>query len=421
MQRFVRIAITAVLAGASTLALAQSPSEWSPEERELLSTLTLSALSKLAPDPSNKYGDDPRAADLGHRLFFDRRLSSNGRVACATCHEPERDFTDGKPLSVGVGVTPRNAPTVIGAAYNSWFFWDGRKDSQWSQALASIENPLEHDMPRARIIAVIRDNPDLARDFVAIFGPLPSVDDRDGVNRAFANVGKAIAAYERRILPGRAKFDRYVDAVLAGRKPAPADELTLDERQGLHVFLSDQLGRCLRCHSGPLFTNQHFHNLGVAEPGGEGREEGRLVGVETVLADEFNCKGRYSDARPEQCDELTFARRNGPELRGAFKVPTLRNLPKTAPYLRVGNKARLEDAMWHYRNLPRARIGESELNDLPITGVEFDQLEAFLRTLESPIDAPAKYLRSPEPPNTEHLKTERIKSERPKSERRKTN
>jgi cytochrome c peroxidase len=375
---------------------AQTAAEWSAAEIAILRTLTLSSLPRLPPDPSNRYADDPRAAELGHRLFFDTRLSSNGRVSCATCHDPARDFTDGKKVAVGVGVTARNAPTIIGAAYNSWFFWDGRKDSQWSQALASIENPLEHDMPRERVIEVIRAAPDLAQPYAALFGELPAGGDRDGINRAFANVGKAIAAYERRIMPGPARFDRYVDALLAGGKPATADELTLDERQGLHVLLSDQLGRCLRCHGGPLFTNGHFHNIGVAEPVHDEREQGRIAAVERVLADEFNCTGRYSDAGPGQCPELVFARRNSPELRGAFKVPTLRNLPKTAPYMRTGERTRLEDAMWHYRTLPRARLGTSELNDLPITGTEFEQLEAFLRTLESPVSAPARYLRAPD-------------------------
>jgi cytochrome c peroxidase len=391
---------TAVLAMIATFASvslhAQTTPEWTPAERELLQSLTLSSLPKLAPDPSNRYGDNPRAADFGHRLFFDRRLSSNGKVACSTCHAPELDFTDGKPLAVGVGVTPRNAPTIVGAAHNIWFFWDGRKDSQWSQALASLENPLEHDMPRGRLVEVLRENVDLRQDYIAIFGALPEPGDRDGVNRAFANVGKAIAAYERRIMPGPAKFDRYVEAVLAGRKPAPADELSLDERQGLHVFISDQLGRCLRCHNGPLFTNQHFHNIGVAEPVRHDLEPGRIAGVETARTDEFNCAGRYSDAGPDACGELEFARRNGPELVGAFKVPTLRNLPKTAPYMRVGDRRGLADVMWHYRTLPMARIGESELNDLPITQTEFDQLEAFLRTLDGPIDAPARYLRPPD-------------------------
>jgi cytochrome c peroxidase len=390
-------AATILALAAAVPAAAQHAAEWTPAERDILRTLSLSSLPKLAPDPTNKFGDDPRAADFGHRLFFDKRLSSNGKVACATCHEPARDFTDGKEVSVGVGVTPRNAPTIVGAAHNYWFFWDGRKDSQWSQALASLENPLEHNMPRGSVVETIRAHPDLSRDCIAIFGALPAADDREGINRTFANVGKAIAAYERRIMPGPAKFDRYVDAVLAGRDPAPDDQLNLDERQGLHIFISDQLGRCLRCHNGPLFTNQHFHNIGVAEPGGDPRQAGRMAGIEAAHADEFNCRGRYSDAGPGDCSELEFARRKTPELLGAFKVPTLRNLPKTAPYMRSGDRRLIEDVMWHYRTLPNARVGESELADLPITQTEFDQLAAFLRTLDGTINAPPRYLHPPEP------------------------
>ena len=398
MRTRIFIAVLALFAiSAAGQARAQAATEWTAAEIEILRSLALSSLLKLPPDRSNKYADDPRAADFGHRLFFETRLSSNGKVACATCHAPERGFTDGKSVSVGVGTTPRNAPTIIGAAHNIWQFWDGRKDSQWSQALASIENPLEHNMPRERVVEAILANPDLSRDYVAIFGALPPSGDRDGINRAFANIGKAIAAFERRIMPGPAKFDRYVAAILAGRKPAPQDELTLDERQGLHVFISDQLGRCLRCHNGPLFTNKHFHNIGVAEPSRDDLAEGRIAGVELVRADEFNCAGKYSDAAPGDCAELNFARRNSPELRGAFKVPTLRNLPKTAPYMRAGNRRLLEDVLWHYRTLPNARVGKSELNDLPITATEFEQLEAFLRTLDGSIDAPPKYLRPPEP------------------------
>lgn len=391
------LALLAVLAVcAAGQARAQARSEWSPAEVKILRTLTLSSLPRLPPDPSNKYADDPRAADFGHRLFFDTRLSSNGRVACVTCHQPALNFTDGLKVSVGVGVTGRNAPTIVGAAYNTWFFWDGRKDSQWSQALGSIENPREQNMPRDRYIATIRANPDLAQDYAAIFGPLPAPGDRSGIDRAFANIGKAIAAYERRIMPGPAKFDRYVDAILAGRDPVPQDRLTLDESQGLHVFMNDQLGGCLRCHSGPLFTDQKFHNIGVfgKEPA-EG-DQGRAAGVEIALADEFNCLSKYSDAIPAQCAALKSARR-APELLGAFKVPTLRNLLKTAPYMHIGSRRSLNDVMWHYRNLPTARLGRTELGSFTITGAEFDQMEAFLRTLDGTIKAPARYLRPPAP------------------------
>lgn len=389
------LAVFAVCAAGQ--ARAQAASEWSPAELKILRSLTLSSLPKLPPDPSNKYADDPRAADFGHRLFFDTRLSSNGGVGCVTCHQPALNFTDGLKVSVGVGVTDRNAPTIVGAAYNTWFFWDGRKDSQWSQALGSIENPREQNMPRSRYIETIRANPDLAQGYTAIFGPLPASGDRDGINRAFANVGKAIAAYERRIMPGPAKFDRYVDAVLAGREPAPQDRLTLDESQGLHVFMRDQLGRCLRCHSGPLFTDQKFHNIAVFGKTPAKGDEGRAAAVDIALADEFNCTGRYSDAGPGDCAALKAARRRTPELLGAFKVPTLRNLSKTAPYMHIGNRRSLNDVMWHYRTLPAARIGKTELDSFTITGAEFDELEAFLRTLNGTINAPAKYLRPPEP------------------------
>ena len=285
----------------------------------------------------------------------------------------------------------------MGAAYNTWFFWDGRKDSQWSQALGSIENPREQNMPRERYIETIRANPDLAQDYTAIFGPLPRPGDRDAINRAFSNVGKAIAAYERRIMPGPAKFDRYVDSILAGRKPDPQDQLTLDESQGLHVFISEQLGRCVRCHNGPLFADGQFHNIAVFGQAPAKGDEGRASGVNVVFGDEFNCRGRYSDARPEECAALKSARRGSPDLLGAFKTPTLRNLLKTAPYMHIGSRRSLNDVMWHYRTLPAARIGKTELDSFTITGAEFDQLEAFLRTLDGTIDAPAKYLQPPTP------------------------
>ena len=106
--------------------------------------LSLGALEALPPDPSNRWAEDERAADLGHRLFFDARLSANGRVSCATCHDPDRDFQDGVPLAKGVGTTERRTMPVAATAYSPFLFWDGRKDSQWAQALGPLESPVEH-------------------------------------------------------------------------------------------------------------------------------------------------------------------------------------------------------------------------------------------------------------------------------------
>jgi len=371
---------------------------WSAEELAKIRSLWIGNLPKLPPDPTNKYADDPRAAEFGHKLFFDTRLSSNGKIACATCHQPGLNFTDGRKVAIGLGTTARNAPTIIGAAYNQWFFWDGRKDSQWAQATASLENPLEHNMPRDKVVDVLRRSADYRERYTELFGPLPAHDDKEGITRAFTNVAKAIAAYERKLLPGPTKFDRYVKALIDRKVPAPEDRLTLDESQGLKVFIADQRGRCLQCHSGPMLTNQSFHNIGVQFRGSSSLEQGRIAGVKGVVKDEFNCTSKYSDAKPEQCSELKFVRKSGKDLLGAFKAPTLRYLSKSGPYMHNGSLNTLEDVTWHYRTSPIAGVGRSELEPFVITDTEFVQLEKFLLTLDGPIAADPKYLRSPNKP-----------------------
>ena len=368
---------------------------WTTQERAVLRSLWIGSLPGLPPDPGNDVADDARAADFGHRLFFDTRLSANGKVACATCHDPARAFTDGRKVSHGIAATTRNAPTIIGAAYSPWLFWDGRKDSLWAQALAPFENPGEHGMTRARVVDLVRRDTDYRRRYKQLFGPLPAPADAAAATRAFSNLGKAIAAYERKLVPGPARFDRYVAAVLDNRAPAPADDFSLDEAAGLRVFIADNLGQCVRCHNGPLFTNSHFHNIGADAPPLDTGDQGRLDGIRAVLADEFNCLGKISGAPATACAELRFARRHGEDLRGAFKTPGLRNVAQTAPYMHKGQLESLDDVMWHYRDRPHASIGETELESLTITGAGFAQLEAFLRTLDSPVAAPAKYLRPP--------------------------
>ncbi|WP_423065363.1 cytochrome-c peroxidase [Devosia sp. CN2-171] len=131
---------------------------WSPAEAKLIVSLSLSALPLLPSDPSNGVGDDPAAAALGRSLFFDTRLSGNGKVACASCHLPERQFQDGTPLATGMGQTNRRTMPIAGTAYSPWLFWDGRKDSQWSQALGPLESPVEHGADRTQIARLISAN-----------------------------------------------------------------------------------------------------------------------------------------------------------------------------------------------------------------------------------------------------------------------
>jgi cytochrome c peroxidase len=168
----------AVLSIASLIVVASvisSQAEWTPSADELITlrSLWIGSLQPLPPDPSNKYADDPHAAVLGQRLFFDERFSANGKVSCATCHKPDLMFQDGIPLAKGVGTTNRRTMTLVGTAYSPWLFWDGRKDSQWAQALGSLESAVEHGGNRTFYAHLIVQH--YRTDYEALFGPLPDL------------------------------------------------------------------------------------------------------------------------------------------------------------------------------------------------------------------------------------------------------
>jgi cytochrome c peroxidase len=355
---------------------------WSAAELEELRALSLAALDPLPPDPTNRVADDPRAAALGERLFFDTRLSANGLVSCGTCHLPDREFQDALALGRGVGTTTRRTMPIAATARAPFLFWDGRKDSQWAQALGPLESPVEHGGSReqyARVVAA-----DYQPEFEAVFGPMPDLSGpgesgREAVTRVFVNVGKAIAAYERRIEFGPSRFDRYVDALAEG---GGADErLTRDEVAGLKLFIGK--AGCTQCHNGPLFTNNEFHNTGVPARAGLPNDAGRLTGASAVLDDEFNCRSRWSDA-PERCAELEFLVTNDHVLERAYKVPSLRGVASRAPYMHAGQFDTLAEVLGHYNRAPAAPAGHTELKPLRLKPAELRQLEAFLRTLDSP-------------------------------------
>jgi cytochrome c peroxidase len=219
------------------------------------------------------------------------------------------------------------------------------------------------------------------------------VSERDAVSRVFANLGKAIAAYERRIAPGASRFDAYVDAALRGDAQQMAATLTRDEEAGLRLFIGK--ANCLQCHNGPLFTNNDFHNTGVPAAAGLREDTGRLAGVKQVLADEFNCLGPYSDARPEQCGELRFLATDAKNQLRQFRPPSLRNVAERAPYMHAGQFGSLVEVVEHYNRAPQAPQGHSELKPLRLSRAEIDQLVAFLATLKSPVNAESRWLLDP--------------------------
>ena len=391
---------------------------WTPAELATLRSLSIRSLEPLAPDASNRYADDPRAAALGRDLFFDTRLSGNGNVSCATCHVVTQDFQDGKPLADGVGRTARRTMPIAGTAHSPWLFWDGRTDSQWAQALGPLESAVEHGGTRAQYAHVVAEH--YRTQYEAVFARLPDLtsvprhagpvadssaraawqrmrdEQQEQISRVYANIGKAIAAYERRIEPGMSRFDRYVDAELAGARHTAEAGLTTDEVSGLRLFIGR--ARCVTCHNGARLTDDHFHNTGVAIPVAPlPADSGRAVGVRQVVGGEFNCTSRYSDATPDDCAELRFAVTSGSELVRAYKTPSLRNVSQRAPYMHAGQIASLDGVLAHYAAAPTAPFGHSELVPIRLSPNERRQLIAFLGTLSGPIAAPPGYLDAPAP------------------------
>lgn len=352
------------------------PEGWTEEQVGMLQSLSLSALPPLPPDPTNAVADDPRAVEFGRQLFFDTRFSANGSISCATCHQPERNFTDGLPKGVAIGVSRRNTPSIVGVAYSPWLYWDGRRDSLWAQALSPLEDPNEHASNRLTIIAEIVDDKNYWRQYRALFG------EASGVDTMFSNIGKAIAAFERTIMPAPSRFDEYVAAVVAGNGLRQAELFNEDEVRGLRLFLGE--ANCTQCHNGPLLTNNEFHNTGLINFPGEVPDKGRVAGIREALADPFNCKGVYSDDPSRSCAELEFAR-TGAELIGTFRTPSLRNLENTAPYGHTGQIATLADMLLHYNEAPDAMVGHNEAKPLGLSRRELARLEAFLNTLSAPL------------------------------------
>lgn len=413
----------ALMAIALALRVSASPPQsalrdlWRPDDLRTLASLQQDPSRPRPADPSNAYEASGNAASLGRALFNDARLSRNGRVSCASCHQPNGQFEDGRPVGLGIATGTRRTMPVVGASGAPFLFWDGRKDSLWSQALGPMEDAAEHGGNRVRFVRILQAN--YATQYAQVFGPLPAIPalpadasplgtqeeraawaalpsaTREQVNRVFANMGKAIAAYESRVRYGPSRFDRYVGSTLAADHRGQ-DVLTAQEVRGLRLFLGK--GQCITCHNGPMLSDQAFHNTGIPPLNPARPERGRADAIPKLLRDEFNCLGPFSDASPEQCAELNFLAKDDPAHLGAFRTPSLRNVAERAPYMHAGQFATLTDVVRHYEKAPAAAIGKSELapageapgsrQAIRLSPQDVEDLAAFLGTLTGTIDQP---------------------------------
>jgi cytochrome c peroxidase len=375
----------------------------------------------------NEYADDPGAAAFGHKLFFEKEFASavrvegpsgavgeTGTVACTTCHDPEGYFSDTRRtggMSHGVAYTTRNSPSLVNVAYYYWFNWGGRADSLASQGGGTLETSTNSGSSRLLVAHVVYAK--YKDDYEAIFGPLdPALDpaapdaarfppsgrpkasadapdgpwemmpdaDRQIINLIMANIGKSFEAYERHLISGSSPFSRYIEDPEANALPGAA-------RRGLALFIGK--AACNECHTGPVLSDNLFHNTGVEQAVGEHTpevDEGRFEDIPPLLRNQFNAAGRFS-ANPEAgTEKLASAVPEDESTKGQFRTKSLLNVAETGPYFHNGSASTLEEAVLHYNvggDAPGSYAGQIDpkVRPLQLTDAEVSDLVAFLQSL----------------------------------------
>ncbi len=282
--------------------------------------------------------DNPQTTakiELGKKLYFDPRLSGNNWISCATCHNPALGFTDGLPRMLGGPTSKeggRNSPTIINSTYNEYQFWDGRAVTLEEQALGPIQNPNEMFETLDNVVKKLSGIPDYAKAFKEVFGTGVTAD----------GIAKAIAAFERTIVFANSQFDKYM--------MGDGNAMSESAKRGMYLF--DTKAECVKCHNGPNFTDNKFHNIGVPADGPLKEDLGRL-----------NVTKKDTD-------------------KGAFKTPTLRNITDTSPYMHNGFFPTLFEVVQFYNGGGgRSENKSPDIHGLNLTGEEVNDLIEFMKAL----------------------------------------
>jgi cytochrome c peroxidase len=342
---------------------------WSPEETAL--ACAMSPLPALPASPTNGFADDDAAATLGQKFYFEQAWSgpllednalgtagTEGLVSCRVCHDTET-FASVDPLGVGTGLHPRHAPGSVNAAFydEAGFTWRGRFDVMWALPRAVFEAGPIYNSSRLRVAHVVFEKYQAEYDAVFAATPLPDLgdqgrfppegkpkanaeapdgpwegmtaEDQEAVNVIVANVGKALEAYQRRLVSADSPFDRYV----AGEDDAMSEAAA----RGFQLFVGK--AACVQCHSGPFFTDLTYRNLGLEPTDGD---QGRFSVIHEIPGDPFNGAGAYSDDTAHGQAFLDAVEPQTDDLRGRFRVPTVRDAARSAPYMHNGSIATLE-------------------------------------------------------------------------------
>jgi cytochrome c peroxidase len=282
--------VTALTAHSLSSAVEVSPSSDASHGTVTIDGMTVPDIGPLPtskPTGSTSSNDAAKVA-LGKQLFIDGRLSKNGAIACAFCHNPGTGWADPRQTSIGIGggLGGRQAPTILNTGFNPLQFWDGRARSLEEQALGPIQNPIEMGETHENVVRKLKGIKGYQQQFRAIFSANPNLQ----------GIAEAIAAFERTVISTNSAFDKYV----------LGDSKAMDEAAVRGMTLFKGKARCILCHNGPNFTDNQFHNLGVPQVG--------------PMKEDL---GRYYVTKVEKD-------------KGAFKTPTLRSITETAPYMHDG-------------------------------------------------------------------------------------
>jgi len=404
-----------------------------------LKLLVLPKSQPLPRDPTSRFADDPRAAALGHKFFFDTRFSGQlldeandgspgtlgkrgevGKVSCSSCHRVEnRAFVDNRSprhqLSLASGWTNRKTPSLLDVGHSRFLMWDGRHDTFFGQVFTPIESPVEFNSSRLFVAKQIERL--YRKEYEAVFGPMPGLSeypdlaageagcaklkakspdeickkpghDAEPVIRVVVNFGKAIQAYLRLLNCGQSRFDAW----MGGERSA----LTADEQAGAMLFVGK--GGCDTCHSGPFLTDQRFHNMGV-----RGtlipftgivtkNDPGAGKGLVRLLADPLNSAGPFSDKDDGRLKTLP----RDPATRiGAFRTPSLRCVSRRPSFMHDGQYRTLEDAVRFFAKggASGGFLGVSENQPRNLSQREIEQLVLFLKALDGNGPDPAMLAR----------------------------
>ncbi len=328
---------------------------------------------QAGPDPSNRVSGKREAIAFGEKLFFEPRLSGTGSVLCATCHVPFRAFQDGRPRAFGLLEVDRNTPSVINTRFYRWYGWDGAHDSLWAQSVRPLLDRREMNASAAHVAGVVRKL--FSSVYQAAFARAVPVNDE----LIMVDVGKALAAFQETLVSARTPFDEFRDALETGESSAYPEAA----KRGLKIFVGK--GNCSICHVGPHFTNGEFADTGVPFFVAPGRVDGgRHAGIRKLKDSPLNLLGGYNDDSARSTATGTrhveLQHRNF----GEWRVPGLRNVALTAPYMHNGSLASLRDVVKHYSELDEERLhadGERILRPLRLTDGEIDDLVEFLESL----------------------------------------